>query len=285
MAQGKESSYFSPYAPFSENGNGRSPPSESTTAKNIDDDMLYAGEDSDYDMDGLPYPKPIQRASFSSPENFDPDAFLVSQHRYQRLEDLQKQLKNWSNILQQELVKLINRDYADFVGLGKSVGDGPAKISDMKLVVIAFRREVEGISSRLNSVIREMDELLQKKRALREKENLGRALIIYAQGLLELEIALHINSSSANYVETEDIYPSVVSRLKSLTSQYHSVRRVRTKLPMDHPFVVGQDSRLDKIRAELIAQLTSQEEREVKIELLDCLAGIVNDGGRGKAVR
>ncbi|KAK9240107.1 oligomeric golgi complex component, COG2-domain-containing protein [Lipomyces kononenkoae] len=286
MAQDKEHSYFSRYAPLSANGNSGSPSSQSTTTKNIEDDMLFAGDESDYDMNGLPYAKPIQRSSFSAPENFDPDAFLVSQHRYQRLEDLQAQLKNWSNVLQQELVKLINRDYADFVGLGKSVGDGPAKISDMKLVVIAFRREVEGIASRLNSAIREMDELLEKKRAFREQENLGRALIVYAQGLQELEIALHINSSSAaNSVEIEDTYPSLVSRLKSLTAQYHSVRRVRAKLPKDHPYVVGQDSRLDKIRAALIGQLTSQKDRETKIELLSCLAGIVNDHERRRVTR
>ncbi|KAK9494601.1 oligomeric golgi complex component, COG2-domain-containing protein [Lipomyces doorenjongii] len=287
MAQGGADDYVSPYTPLGENGNSsiRSP-SPATITENIDDDLLFDDGESDYDANGLPYPKPIQRSSFSTPVNFDPDAFLVSQHRYQRLEDLHAQLTNWSSLLQKELVELINRDYADFVGLGKSVSGGSGKVGDMKLVVIGFRREVEGISSRLNGVIQEMDELLQKKRAIREQENLGRSLISYAQGLQELEIALHIGTSPVtNSAEIEDTYPSLVSKLKSLTAHYHSVRRILNKLPKDHPYVVAQDSRLGKIRTELIGQLTSQQDRDTKIELLSCLSRIMNEVSFERAVR
>ncbi|KAK9354639.1 oligomeric golgi complex component, COG2-domain-containing protein [Lipomyces doorenjongii] len=287
MAQGGADDYVSPYTPLGENGNSSIPsPSPATITENIDDDLLFDDGESDYDANGLPYPKPIQRSSFSTPVNFDPDAFLVSQHRYQRLEDLHAQLTNWSSLLQKELVELINRDYADFVGLGKSVSGGSGKVGDMKLVVIGFRREVEGISSRLNGVIQEMDELLQKKRAIRQQESLGRSLISYAQGLQELEIALHIGTSPVtNSAEIEDTYPSLVSKLKSLTAHYHSVRRILNKLPKDHPYVVAQDSRLGKIRTELIGQLTSQQDRDTKIELLSCLSRIMNEVSFERAVR
>ncbi|KAK9488607.1 oligomeric golgi complex component, COG2-domain-containing protein [Lipomyces starkeyi] len=286
MAQGRASNYFPPYTPLSANGNSSIRSSSPPTTQNMEDEMLFDDGESDYDANGLPYPKPIQRSSFSDPVNFDPDAFLVSQHRYQRLEDLHAQLTNWSSLLQKELVELINRDYADFVGLGKSVSGGSGKVGDMKLVVIGFRREVEGISSRLNGVIQEMDELLQKKRALRERENLGRSLISYAQGLQELEIALHIGTSSLiSSPEIEDTYPSLVCRLKSLTAHYHSVRRILKKLPKDHPYVVAQDSRFSKIRTELIGQLTSQQDRDTKIELLGCLSRIMDEVRYERAVR
>lgn len=117
-----------------------------SAADPIDDAISYSdGEsrDSDYDANGLPFVKPIKRSAFSAPEVFDPDAFLMAQHRYQRLEDLHSQLESWSGVLQKELIELINRDYADFVGLGKSVSGGTAKVDDMKLAVIGFRREVE----------------------------------------------------------------------------------------------------------------------------------------------
>jgi hypothetical protein len=143
MAQGRASNYFPPHTPLSANGNSSIRSPSPPTTENMEDDMLFDDGESDYDANGLPYPKPIQRSSFSAAVNFDPDAFLVSQHRYQRLEDLHAQLTNWSSLLQKELVELINRDYADFVGLGKSVSGGSRKVGDMKLVVIGFRREVE----------------------------------------------------------------------------------------------------------------------------------------------
>ncbi|KAK9247593.1 oligomeric golgi complex component, COG2-domain-containing protein [Lipomyces tetrasporus] len=289
MAQREVHSYFSRHTAISANGNSAIrplPPGMTPEYSTIDDNMLFDSDEADFDANGLPYPKPIQRSSFSAPVDFDPDSFLVSQHRYQRLEDLHRQLTNWSSVLQKELVELINRDYADFVGLGKSVSGGSAKVDDMKLVVIGFRREIEGISSRLQSVIEEMDDLLQKKRTLREKENLGRSLISYALGLQALEIGLHIDSSSAtDSTELEDTYPTPASRLKSLTAQYHSVRHRLKNLPKDHPFVVGQDSRIDKIRKELIEELKCQQDREARIELLSCLAGIVNEDRHRRAVR
>ncbi|KAK9321716.1 oligomeric golgi complex component, COG2-domain-containing protein [Lipomyces orientalis] len=289
MAQDESNNYFSRHTALSANGNSRirdSPPGMTPEYSTIEDDMLFDGDEADFDANGLPYPKPIQRSSFSAPVHFDPDSFLVSQHRYQRLEDLHRQLTDWSSVLQKELVELINRDYADFVGLGKSVSGGSGKVDDMKLVVIGFRREVEGISSRLKSVIEEMDELLQRKRTLREKENLGRSLISYALGLQALEIALHIDSSSAaDSTGLEDTYPTPASRLKSLTAQYHSARQRLKNLPKNHPFVVAQDCRIGRIRKELIEEIKCQQNREARIELLSCLTGIVNEDRHRQAVR
>ncbi|KAK9455372.1 oligomeric golgi complex component, COG2-domain-containing protein [Dipodascopsis uninucleata] len=223
----------------------------SSRQNNIDfslyDDDLDADE---VDENGLPFPKPIQRESFAKPEIFDPDDFLLSQHRFQRLEDLHSQLSQWSSVLQKELVDLINRDYADFVGLSKSVPGGSNKVEDMKLAVIRFRREVESIASRLTSTIDGIDELLLKKKRIAEKENIGRRLLLYSHRIRDLELQLDsIKSLEQRGANREELSTDF---FEHLVSQYLYLKYLRKKLPKDHPFLKVQDSRLDSIRSNIV---------------------------------
>ncbi|KAK9462789.1 oligomeric golgi complex component, COG2-domain-containing protein [Lipomyces oligophaga] len=211
-----------------------------------DYDENYNNEDDTlFNERGLPFPQPIQRSAFSTPAQFDPDAFLVSQHRYQRLEDLHNQLTTWSSTLQKELVELINKDYADFVGLGKSVSGGEAKVEDMKLAIIAFQREVEGICVRLQDVIHEIDDLLSKKQAVLESENLGRSLLLYSQRIDLLERSL----ASADSISLDKIL--------FLCSEYSSMTKLRSSLDPSHPFLVSQLPRQNLIQSSLLVTLKS----------------------------
>ncbi|KAK7207042.1 oligomeric golgi complex component, COG2-domain-containing protein [Myxozyma melibiosi] len=226
-------------------------------SSNIDDMISYSdsdSHDSDYDANGLPFPKPIQRAAFSAPGAFDPDTFLLAQHRYQRLEDLHSQLEDWSKVLKKELVELINRDYADFVGLGKSVSGGTVKVDDIKLAVIGFRREVEGMIIRLDSVIQEIEDLLSQKAEVRQKQNLGRTLLFFAHRLQELELALHVHDSPSP-TQDEIEYSSPIDRLRSLCMQFAYIKKLITKLPRDHPFVSAQQSRVSTLRDSLLSEI------------------------------
>ncbi|KAK9429105.1 hypothetical protein V1505DRAFT_357165 [Lipomyces doorenjongii] len=66
MAQGDANNYFSRCTPLSANGNsgiGDSPPGATPEYGNL----LFDGDEADFDANGLPYPKPIQRSSFSAP--------------------------------------------------------------------------------------------------------------------------------------------------------------------------------------------------------------------------
>ncbi|KAK9476310.1 oligomeric golgi complex component, COG2-domain-containing protein [Lipomyces japonicus] len=231
-----------------------------TRTRQINDDYFAYEEeqdnsaDNELDDNGLPYAKPIRREAFSSPQEFDPDDFLLTQHRFQTLEDLERQLVDWSHTLQKELVELINQDYADFVGLGRSVAGGEIKVTDIKLNVISFRREVEGISIRMTDVVQEIDELLLKKKQIRQKENLGRSLLFYAQRIQQLEFLLdnedpiqfNTNPTSSRY-----------SRITSLVSDYVNLTDFRKHIHANHPFVKAQEARVAKIKDRLLSELES----------------------------
>jgi hypothetical protein len=64
-------------------------------------------------------------------------------NRHQTLEDLRSELRTRSRELEKELVELVNRDYADFVGLGGALSGGDSKVVDLKMGLLGFRREIE----------------------------------------------------------------------------------------------------------------------------------------------
>lgn len=109
-------------------------------------------DSSDYDANGLPTARKIERHSFSVPnatsedgkeDSFDVDKFLTDHHQFQTLEDIEKQLQNWSVVLEKELVDLINQDYSKFVGLGTSLNSGHPRVQDIKVEVLSFQKELK----------------------------------------------------------------------------------------------------------------------------------------------
>jgi hypothetical protein len=134
---------------------------------------LGAPSESSDDESELPFPAPLAHDAFSLTQGheFSPHAFLSSlRNRHQTLEDLRSELRNRSKDLESELVELVNRDYADFVGLGSSVKGGEGRVEDLKVGLLGFRREVEGIVNGIEKVKMELElELAAKERIRREK--------------------------------------------------------------------------------------------------------------------
>ncbi|KAK9446859.1 oligomeric golgi complex component, COG2-domain-containing protein [Limtongia smithiae] len=239
-----------------------------------DDASAYAtedeGDDEEFDANGLPFPKPIPRSAFSTPQIFSPDTFLLSQHRYKRLEDLHAQLSGWSTTLHKELVELINSEYADFVGLGRSVAGAPARVQDAQLAIIGFTRDVSGFKEKLVSVLGEVEEGLRRKRELREMDKLGRKLLLFGQRLQQLELALHTSEGS--------LFESQAARIHALSHEFVGITRMLNSVPSvpsvpatastpgaeakpnakQHPYIAAQLPRLITARDTLSAQIMGE---------------------------
>lgn len=143
---------------------------------------LAAPSDSDAssgsDLDDLPFPAPLAADAFQTPaggdgseETFSPTAFLASlRNRHQTLEDLRTELRTRARDLERELVDLVNRDYADFAGLGPSVRGGEAKVADLQVGMLAFRRDVEGVAAAVERVQSEVDREMKEKAEIRRQK-------------------------------------------------------------------------------------------------------------------
>ncbi|KAI5299268.1 hypothetical protein KEM56_003373 [Ascosphaera pollenicola] len=102
----------------------------STTSTTEDDTNIF---DPETDVDSLPFPAPLSRATFSDP-SFSPTTFLSSlSNRHQSLSDLQLELQDLSRSLAAELLDLVNANYQSFLHLGTALTGGDEKCEEVRL--------------------------------------------------------------------------------------------------------------------------------------------------------
>ncbi|EEQ29009.1 hypothetical protein McanMca71_000938 [Microsporum canis] len=251
------------------------------------------GSDNDLNDDNLPFPKPISRESFLSPD-FDPAAFLSSlSNRHQSLADLQNELRELSESLNKELLDLVNENYQEFLSLGAALKGGQDKVEEVRAGLLGFQRNVQGIKEQFESRKKEIRESLDEKKQLRSKIAVGYDLLDIAERVELLETNLMIrpgNDTKANEngEQTEDDESDGLSdvmigcetddseedgeeegnedgskarislrRLEAHIHQYLSVKVMVKRVGEKHPFIVNHASRIDAIKSALLLDLST----------------------------
>ncbi|KAL8651358.1 MAG: hypothetical protein Q9226_004739 [Calogaya cf. arnoldii] len=232
--------------------------------------FFFDGSDSeDSGEDNLPYPKPLARSAFLTPE-FDPHTYLSTlRNRHQTLEDLRTDLRSRSQAVSKELLDLVNENYEDFLSLGSSLRGGDEKIEEVRLGLLGFKRDVEGLKAMVDERRRDVEALVNQRKEIGRQMHVGRALLDIDQRLCALEQSLMMtaNGSHANKAEAE-FDPEVsdtdeesdegheggmsISRLSRHAQQYLLAQRIMKRVGLDHPFVSGQEGRLAKVRTTLL---------------------------------
>ncbi|EAT77194.2 oligomeric Golgi complex subunit 2 [Parastagonospora nodorum] len=237
-----------------------------------------SNSDDDEDLDTLPYPAPLQRNDFLAPD-FSPSTYLSTlSNRHQTLEDLRSELRSRSQLLSKELLDLVNSNYQDFLNLGNSLHGGEEKVEEVRVGLLGFRKEVDGLKRAVDEREQEVGALLGERRDVRVKIELGRRLIDYDARLRELEQDLDI-SSGANHVnnnreddvsdseddededEDEDdeddaSYGVSLTKLRRNVMQYRLMQELEKSLD-NHPFVEAQTTRMAKVRSTLLLDLST----------------------------
>jgi hypothetical protein len=252
-----------------------------------------SGSDGDDNEDTLPFPKPIDRSSFSDP-NFDATTFLSGLHnRFQTLEDLQTELRGLSQALNKELVDLVNDNYQDFLSLGSTLSGGEERIEDIRVGLFGFQREVKALRDKVDTRREEVRNLFLKKKALGQETSLARVLLEVSERLDELEEKLSINRTksadialsenhdgrdtkwSTNWTndldnDSDDDYDSDDSsalppRLKRRTEDFFILRQLLARFA-SHPYIVAQGVRKRKLQDLLLSHydVAIKQEPEVK---------------------
>jgi len=154
-----------------------------------------SGSDGDATDSPLPFPKPLARSSFLTPE-FDPTTLLSSlSDRFQTLEDLQNELRTLSQSLNKELLDLVNDNYQDFLSLGSTLSGGEEKVEEVRVGLLGFQRELSVIRSKVDARRDDVTKLLEEKRKLKQEIKLGRALVEIAERIEDLEGQLMIGEA------------------------------------------------------------------------------------------
>lgn len=224
------------------------------------------------DEDTLPYPAELARNDFLAPD-FDAQTYLSSlRNRHQTLEDLRSDLRQRSQLLNRELLDLVNGNYEEFLSLGGDLKGGEEKVEGVRVGLLGFQREVEGIRKAVQERAKETLELLQEKKGLRKDIVLGRALLEVHERLEELEEKLGIKTKEGEEDDEDDEdedddetsselesspYTSATKRLRKQSEQYLLIVCQSSKIGPSHPFLLSLQPRMDEVRKTLVLDLSA----------------------------
>ncbi|KAI4092319.1 MAG: hypothetical protein LQ344_003564 [Seirophora lacunosa] len=229
-------------------------------------------DDSDSGEDNLPFPKPLSRAAFLTPD-FDPATYLSSlRNRHQTLEDLRTELRTRSQDISKELLDLVNDNYQDFLSLGGSLQGGDEKVEEVRLGLLGFKREIEGLRAKLDERRKEVDDLVARRKAVRRQLQLGRALCKIDYRLHELEQSLmitpdeamqnkdagndhqEINEGDEDSDDSQEGNGSTSGLIRHVR-QYLLTRREMERMGPHNKFIVQNQARLKKVKDTILLDL------------------------------
>jgi len=258
------------------------------------------------DNSSLPFPKPLARSSFLAAD-FDPTTFLSSlSNRFQTLEDLQDELRTFSQSLNKELLDLVNDNYQDFLSLGSTLSGGEEKVEEVRVGLLSFQRELGLIKSKVESRRHDVATLMEDKRSLKQEIMLGRALLEIAERIEDLEGHLMIGettrrksdnglldgntddgaafdsfSEDSDEEDSADEYRPRVRRLEWLVEQCLMVRVLIRRHGAEHPFIVAQEERFHQIQVTLRLDI---EATMKQVQGTDLVHGESIEGGSSRSL-
>ncbi|KAI9898635.1 hypothetical protein N3K66_006995 [Trichothecium roseum] len=221
----------------------------------------------------LPFPKALPRSDFLAPD-FDPAAYLSAlPHRHQTLEDLRSDLRDRSGAISSELLELVNSNYTAFLSLGSELRGGDAKVEDVKVALLGFRRAVEDVKSRVAEKKDQAVTLNSELGDVRSGIELGRKMLEVSDRLSSLEERLALDSlpstaegrkwgdggSDENDEDDNDHVEGLVGSspvtLATSASECSRIISLIEALDQEHPFMIKLEERLTRCRNTLLLDL------------------------------
>ena len=190
-------------------------------------------------------------------------------NRHQTLEDLRTELRTRSQELTKELLDLVNENYQDFLSLGSSLQGGGEKVEEVRLGLMGFRRDVTGLKAKITERRKEIQELVGERKRIRSDIQLARNLLEVNERIDDLEEKLMVVqgvnakdgdgefSDSDEESEEEDGNMVSASRLRRHAQQLMYLQRLVQRIGPDHPFLLKQDERLQRLRQTILLDLSN----------------------------
>lgn len=142
------------------------------------------------ETDNFPYPAIITRDDFSASEGFNPDSYLYHNHRFTALDSLLNDLKALSKNTNQELLDLVNNEYASFINLGRSITGSLELINNVSADVAKFNAIVLASRQSLQQSSSTVDKALQKKQELNLLKNRAKLILLLNEQCTSFESLL-----------------------------------------------------------------------------------------------
>ena len=171
------------------------------------------------------------------------------------------------------MLDLVNDNYQDFLGLGDSLKGGEEKVEEVRVGLLGFKREIDGMQKKVVERREEVEEMITEKRGIAKDVRVGRGLLEVNSKLEELEESLSIGATMNGTVEDRDLDPDFtdsengseddemmgitisLSRLRRRVQQYIGIKKLIAKVGSTHPFLLKQEDRVLRVRQALLLDL------------------------------
>ncbi|TVU44165.1 hypothetical protein EJB05_03600 [Eragrostis curvula] len=193
--------------------------------------------------------------SFLRPD-FDPDAYVAELRSYVPLESLAAELRSHLAALRAELVGLINRDYADFVGLSARLKGVDAAAARMRAPLAELRDKVAGFRAGAAAGLAALRAGLEQRAAATAARELLELLLDTSHVVSKVEKLikeLPTAPSDSSNVEFSSASPNVeagtgVRETQSILLERIASEMNRLKFYISHaqnlPFIVNMEKRV-----------------------------------------
>ena len=171
------------------------------------------------------------------------------------------------------MLDLVNENYQDFLSLGSSLQGGDEKVEEVRLGLLGFKRDVEGLKSKVDERRDEVAALVTERKEIRRQILVGRTLLDVDERLRNLEQNLmlvsnevenqhaqsahgdHGLSESGDESEEGEDGSILVSRLSRHVRHYLLADKVMRRIGSEHPFVAAQESRMARLKDTILLDL------------------------------
>ena len=151
---------------------------------------------------------------------------------------------------------------------------GDEKVEEVRLGLLGFRREVEGLQDKVDGRRKEVEELVEARKSISESVQVGRRLLETERKIGELEGRLLLASTGPGKAEVneEDMVLSEseeesdeepesngigIPRLRRHMEQYMYIKGLIERTGPDHPFLVKQEERVLRLKQTVVLDLNS----------------------------
>ena len=147
-------------------------------------------------------------------------------------------------------------------------------MEEVRLGLLGFKREVEGLRSKVDERRKEVEELVEERKRIRESVQLGRRLLEIDRKIEDLEGRLMLASTGPREAEVNedgivvseseeesDEEPESdgigIVRLRRHMEQYMYIRSLVERTGPEHPFLVKQEERVLRLKQTVLLDLNS----------------------------
>ena len=195
-------------------------------------------------------------------DDFSVDTFIADCRRRVPLESVLVDLRHYASSLENDLVELINKDYADFVNLSANLSGIDKVIENLRAPLNTLLKEVSTVSDSVHAASNEVQDILDQRRKVQQNKLLLQRFLLIHQTLSKVEHLLEVNNISSNSAEQKVQFASldretVSNLLQRVANDLNQLHFHVGQVGSDLPFVKLSKSRIHQIEFSLQTSLRS----------------------------